>query len=136
MRDEGWRDWYDALDKPSWTPSPGTIGAIWTVLYPIILIVDVFVLVQAVRGRLPWAVVLPFALNLAANLAFTPILFGLQSLTLATVDILLVLGTIVWAMAAVWPHYPLAAVAYVPYLVWVATATVLQVELRRRNGGF
>ena len=24
-----WRDWYDALDKPSWTPEPSTIGLIW-----------------------------------------------------------------------------------------------------------
>lgn len=135
MRGDDWRAWYEALDKPSWTPSPGTIGTIWTILYPVILIVDLFVLVQAARGRLPWSVVLPFALNLAANVAFTPILFGLQNLTLATLDILLVLATIVWAMAAVWPYYPLASVAFAPYLAWVATATVLQLELRRRNGG-
>ncbi|TWT50926.1 hypothetical protein Pla22_36690 [Rubripirellula amarantea] len=27
-----WRDWYDALDKPAWTPEPSTIGTIWQIL--------------------------------------------------------------------------------------------------------
>jgi len=128
-----WRDWYDALDKPGWTPSPGTIGTIWTILYPIIIAVDVGIVVLAARGRVPWRVVLPFALNLAANLAFTPLLFGARSLGLATVDILVVLATIVWAMIAAWPYARWATIAFIPYLAWVATATVLQFEITRRN---
>jgi tryptophan-rich sensory protein len=44
----------------------------------------------------------PPAVNLVANLSFTPILFDLRGLPLA--DILVVLGTIVWSMVAVWPH--------------------------------
>lgn len=133
MTDNGWRDWYDALDKPGWTPSSGTIGAIWTILYPIILLVDVAIVVQAARGRISWWVVLPFVLNLAANLAFTPLLFGARSLALASVDILLVLATIVWAMVVAWPVARWATIAFVPYLAWVATATVLQLEITRRN---
>jgi len=128
-----WRGWYDALDKPGWTPSPGAIGTIWTVLYPIILAVDVTIVVLAGRGRIPWHVVLPFALNLAANIAFTPLLFGARSLGLATLDILVVLATIVWAMAAAWPYARWATIAFIPYLAWVATATVLQFEITRRN---
>ena len=30
------RTWYDALEKPSWTPSGMTIGMIWAVLYGLI----------------------------------------------------------------------------------------------------
>ena len=30
-----WRQWYDALEKPAWTPPPATVGLIWQVLYPI-----------------------------------------------------------------------------------------------------
>ena len=33
-----WRDWYDSLAKPSWTPEPSTIGLIWQILYPVILV--------------------------------------------------------------------------------------------------
>ncbi len=32
-----WMTWYDGLEKPTWTPSPSTIGLIWQLLYPIIV---------------------------------------------------------------------------------------------------
>lgn len=32
-------EWYDSLIKPAWTPAPGVIGTIWTLLYPIIIVV-------------------------------------------------------------------------------------------------
>lgn len=128
-----WRDWYDALEKPSWTPEPGTIGAIWSILYPVILVTFGYVFVQALRGRIPWTVALPFALNLAANLLFTPIQFRLRNLPLAAADILVVFATIPWMMAAVWRHHPWVALAQVPYLVWVAIATVLQMAITAWN---
>lgn len=126
-------DWYQNLAKPEWTPSPHTISLIWRILYPIILVSFGFVFVQAARGRLGWMAALPFAINLAANLLFTPIQFGLRNLPLASVDILVVLITIVWAMAAVWPHYRWVAVAQVPYLAWVSIATVLQLSITWMN---
>jgi hypothetical protein len=30
-----WRDWYDSLWKPSWTPEPATIGLIWQIIFSI-----------------------------------------------------------------------------------------------------
>jgi len=33
-----WLDWYNSLAKPNWTPAPATIGMIWQILYPIILV--------------------------------------------------------------------------------------------------
>lgn len=71
-----WMDWYNSLAKPSWTPEPPIIGLIWQVLYPIILVTFGFVFVQGFRGKVPWWVALPFAINLVANLFFTPIQFG------------------------------------------------------------
>jgi translocator protein len=53
------------------------------------------VFVQAIRGKVPWKVALRFAINLVANLIFTPIQFGLRNLPLASVDILIVWGTII-----------------------------------------
>ena len=94
-----WMTWYNSLEKPGWTPSPSTIGLIWQILYPIIVVTFGFVFVQAFRGKVPWLVALPFAINLVANLIFTPIQFGMRNLPLATVDILIVWGTIIWLAA-------------------------------------
>jgi translocator protein len=88
-------EWYAALAKPSWMPDGGTIGLIWSLLYPVIAITFEYVFVQAVRRKVPRAVALPFAVNVVANLIFTPIQFGLRNLPLAAVDILVMLGSIV-----------------------------------------
>ena len=77
-----------------------------------------FVFVQAARKKLDWLVALPFGVNPVTNLVFTPILFGLQHLPLASIDILVVWGTILWMIAAAWKHYRWVAVVQVPYLIW------------------
>lgn len=124
-----WMDWYNSLQKPSWTPQPATIGFIWQCLYPVILVTFIFIFVQTARGSLPWAVALPFAINLVANLIFMPIQFGLRNLHLAAIDIVVVWVTILWMIWAVWSHYKWVAVGQVPYLVWVSIATVLQLSI-------
>ena len=128
-----WRGWYDSLVKPSWTPSPTTIGLIWQILYPIILVTFAVVFVQASRGKLPWMVAIPFAINLVANLIFTPIQFGMRNLPLASVDIVIVWTTIIWGALAVWPHYRWIAVAQGPYFIWVSLAMVLQLSITWLN---
>lgn len=128
-----WRIWYDALEKPDWTPAPATIGLIWQILYPIIAISFGFVFIQAIRKKLPAKVALPFAINLASNLAFTPIQFGLRNLLLASADILIVWTTIAWAAIAVWPYYRWVSVAQIPYFVWVSIATVLMLSIAAAN---
>lgn len=128
-----WMTWYNSLTKPGWTPAPSTIGLIWQILYPIILVTFIFVFVQAFRGVVSWQVALPFAINLVANLVFTPIQFGLRNLTLAAVDIVIVWSTIVWLAWAIWPHYRWVSVAQIPYFIWVSLATVLQLSITWNN---
>lgn len=121
-----WREWYDGLIKPSWTPTPATIGLIWQILYPIIVVTFGYVFVQVFRKKLPWHVAVPFAVNLVANILFTPIQFGLRNLPLAAIDILIVLVTIPITMYVTWNHHRWIAIAQLPYLVWVSLATTLQ----------
>ena len=130
-----WIEWYNSLAKPPWTPAPATIGLIWQILYPIILVSFGFVFVQAIRKKVPWIVTLPFAINLVTNLIFTPIQFGMRNLPLAAVDILIVWATIIWMMIVVWRHYCWGAVAQVPYFIWVSLATVLQLSITAMNLG-
>ncbi len=130
-----WMEWYDSLAKPNWTPPPGTIGMIWQILYPIILITFGYVFVQAFRGKVSWMVALPFAINLVANLIFTPIQFGMRNLPLAAVDSLIVWSTILWCMVAIWQHSKWISLAQVPYLIWVSLATVLQLTITFWNWG-
>ncbi len=128
-----WIEWYNSLAKPSWTPAPATIGLIWQILYPIILISFGFILVQAIRKNVPWIVAIPFTINLVANMLFTPIQFGMRNLPLASVDILIVWATIIWCVIAVWRHYRWVALAQGPYFIWVSLATMLQLSITAMN---
>ena len=119
--------------KPAWTPELSTIGLIWQCLYPIILITFAYIVLRVVRRQLPWKVALPFAVNLAANLLFTPIQFGLRNLPLAAVDIVIVWVSIIWICVAIWKHHRWVALAQIPYFVWVSIATVLQLSITWSN---
>ena len=128
-----WMEWYNSLQKPGWTPAPQTIGTIWQVLYPVILLTFGYVFTQAFRGRIPGWVAVPFAINLVANVLFTPIQFGLRNLDWAAVDIVVVWGSLVWLIVAIWPHFRWVSVAQIPYLIWVSIATVLQLSITWNN---
>lgn len=85
------------------------------------------------QKKIPLIVALPFILNLVFNLIFTPIQFGLKNNLLAAIDILLVLGSLIWAMLAIYPHLRWITYIQVPYLLWVAFATILQLTITFLN---
>ncbi|MBN1596047.1 tryptophan-rich sensory protein [candidate division FCPU426 bacterium] len=126
---------YQILAKPSWAPPGWLFGPVWTVLYVVILISFGIVFYKAGTRQLGLLVALPFLLNLIFNLAFTPLQFGLRSNLLASADILMVLGTLVWALVAVYPHLRWVTWANLPYLGWVLFATALQMTITGMNWG-
>jgi translocator protein len=117
---------YGEYRKPRWAPPAWLFGPVWGVLYVLIAVSFGFVFVQYSHNAIPLLVALPFLLNILCNVAFTPIQFGLRNFTLALVDILLVFGTLVWALVAIYPYAPWVMYINIPYLAWVAFATVLQ----------
>lgn len=125
--------WYQTLIKPSWAPPAWLFGPVWTVLYAIIAFSFGTVLYKAFSGKIPWIVSVPFVLNLVFNFSFTPIQFGLKNNLLASIDILLVLLSLIWALFAVWPHLRWVVYANIPYLLWVSFATVLQLTITYIN---
>jgi len=126
-------NWYSKLLKPSWAPPAWVFGPVWTFLYCVIVISFGKVFIMFFQKQIPFIVLLPFILNLILNLAFTPIQFGLKNNYLAAVDVLLVLGTLVWAITVIWPHVKWVAYAQAPYLLWVLFATILQLTVTFLN---
>ena len=129
----GAAQWYSQLDKPFFAPPAWLFGPVWTVLYVVIAVSFGWVLVQYLRRHMAFALLLPFILNIVFNVAYTPIQFGLRNNLLASVDIVLVLATLLWAMAAVWRRARWVAWVNVPYLLWVMFATVLQLSITWLN---
>jgi benzodiazapine receptor len=126
-------NWYSTLIKPTWAPPSWLFGPVWSVLYVLIAVSFFSAFRLAWQGKVAFVVILPFILNLIFNFAFSPIQFTLQNNLLAAVDILLVLGTLIWAMIAIYPHAKWIMYMQIPYLVWVSFATVLQLMVTYLN---
>jgi tryptophan-rich sensory protein len=119
-------NWYSQLIKPTWAPPSYLFGPVWSFLYVLIFISFGKVFLMAWQKAIPLAVVLPFVLNLFFNFIFTYIQFGLKNNLLASLDILLVLSTLIWAMVAIYPYMKWITYIQIPYLLWVSFATILQ----------
>ena len=125
--------WYSQLTKPLWAPPSWLFGPVWTVLYVLITISFGTVFYKVATKQIPWIVAIPFLLNIVFNVAFTPIQFGLKNNVLASIDIILVLGTILWLIVAIWPHTRWIAYMQIPYALWVTFATILQLTITFLN---
>ncbi len=124
---------YAEFRRPSWSPPAWVFGPVWTLLYGIIAVSYGFVGYWFFEKTLSFEILLPFILNLIFNLAYTPIQFRLRNMTLASVDILLILGTLLWALESIYPISPLVTYVNLPYLAWVCFATVLQLTITWMN---
>lgn len=125
--------WYEKLAKPFWSPPAWLFGPVWSVLYLGIAITFGAVVYLFAISQISWVVLLPFLLNILFNIAFTPLQFGLKNNYLALVDIILVLITLIWALLNIYPVASWISLVNIPYLLWVAFATVLQSSITWLN---
>lgn len=117
--------WFDALPKPSWYPPSATFGIVWTILYAGI----------AVAGWLAWradADRLTLALwggQMALNLGWTLVFFGLRRPGWAVAEILVLLAAVVVTGVGLGRFDRRAGLLFVPYAAWVAFATALTIAI-------
>ena len=126
-------NWYSSLVKPSWAPPSYLFGPVWTFLYLLIFISFGKVFLLFYEKKIPLIVVLPFVLNLIFNMIFTYFQFTLKNNLLASIDIILILTTLVWAIWAIYPYVKWITYIQIPYLLWVSFATVLQLTITYLN---
>jgi tryptophan-rich sensory protein len=123
-------NWYAGLAKPSWTPPSWVFGPVWSVLY-VSMAVAAWLVWRQGDAAVPLTM---FAVQLLFNAAWSWLFFGLHSSAAAFLDIVLLWLAIVATTASFWRRSTLAAILFLPYLVWVSFAAALNLAIWRLNG--
>jgi len=121
--------WYRSLKKPSWTPPGWAFPVVWTILYVMI----------AFAGWKAWqtqglgVLVALWIVQLVLNAMWSWIMFGRKKIGLALAD-----AGGMWIAIAVfivfaWPVSQTAALLFMPYLLWVTIALVLNLRILQMN---
>lgn len=117
-------EWYAQLYRPSWSPPNSVFGPVWTLLYTLMAIAAWLVWrKRGVRGaRVPLVL---FFVQLALNVLWSVIFFGLRLIDLAAGEIVLLWLAILATLIAFWRVTPVAGWLMLPYLLWVTYAATL-----------
>lgn len=126
------KDWYPTLRKPSFNPPNWVFGPVWTILYIMMGVAAWRVWCEAWGDRARGPLML-FALQLALNLGWSVAFFGLHAIGAAVVVIVALEAAILATMLAFRRIDGLAAALLIPYALWVAFATLLNVTIWRLN---
>ena len=126
--------WYDGLAKPPLTPPGWVFPVAWTLLYAMMgLAASLVWSARSGSSSARNSALVAFAVQLALNLAWTPIFFGAELLgpaVVATIALLIAAAVAAWLMGRVDRR---AAWLMIPYLVWVCFALYLTVWIWSAN---
>ncbi len=124
--------WYLTINLPSWTPSGGVIGIVWTILYILIAIAGILAW-NSVKKKDRRRVFTLFGLQLILNALWSYLFFSAHQIGAAFVEMLGLELAIITLIVAVKKYSTTAAWLLLPYALWVAFATYLTFSVWRLN---
>ena len=124
--------WFASLAKPAIYPPPALFGLAWTVLY-ILMGVALALICSAWGAYGRGAAILAFALQLALNLAWSPLFFSAHQITAALVLIVLLDAAVLVTIILFWRIRWLSGALLLPYLAWILFATLLTWQFLELN---
>jgi tryptophan-rich sensory protein len=117
------------LRRPAWTPPNRIFAPVWTLLYLLMAIAAWRCWVDT--GFTAWAI--PFALQLALNLAWSWIFFGWKQIASAAVEMVFLWASILWSVLVMGAIDPTSGLLLIPYLLWVSFALALNLSFWTLN---
>jgi len=121
-------EWYETLNKPSWTPPDWAFPVVWTLLYCMI----------GYSGWLVWqqglmVSVFFWGAQLIINGLWSYLFFGAKNMKAGMVDVILLWLVIAAYIVSTYPSSALASLLFVPYLAWVSIAAFLNLRMIQLN---
>lgn len=126
-------DWYVQLEKPSFNPPNAVFSPVWISLF-VLMGISLFLLWdktpwdRKVKTAMTW-----FAVQLALNILWSALFFGLKAPLPAFIEILVLWGAILMTILWAFKVSKWAGILLLPYIFWVSFAAVLNYFLWRLN---
>lgn len=130
------KDWYLNLNKPSFNPPNWLFGPAWSTLYTLMGIS--FALVWNDLSKKGVSIFkhkagVFFGIQFVLNLLWSTLFFSLHQIGLALVEMLVLLGFIVFTTIEFSKINRFASALLIPYILWVSFATVLTASILYLN---
>jgi translocator protein len=117
--------WYQTLMLPGFAPPSWVFGPVWITLY-FLMGVGLFLVLREGQSGVPVRLaVYIFAVQLALNVLWSFLFFGLESPLLGLVGIIILWSTILLTIREFYRISKPAAYLLIPYIVWVSVAAAL-----------
>ncbi len=128
-------NWYEQLQKPTFTPPNWVFEPVWTILY-ILMGVALFIVwrKQGPMGQNKAASYTWFGIQLLLNVVWSIVFFRLHSIFVGLIIIVVLWLSIAVTIREFSKQATIAAWLLVPYLLWVSYACALNYSFWRLNG--
>ncbi|MBO9623989.1 MAG: tryptophan-rich sensory protein [Sphingomonas sp.] len=124
--------WFVRLTKPEIMPPDWAFPVAWTIIY-VLLGLALAMVINARRAPGRGLALTVFAVQLAINLAWSPVFFGMHQVTTALIMIVALIVLVLLTFVLFWRVRKGAALLLLPYLGWLCFAGVLNYEIDRLN---
>lgn len=127
--------WYATLEKPWFQPPNWLFGPVWTILFALmgLALYLIWQKRNSVKSKQLRVAYNWFAIQFALNITWSFLFFGFHETYLAFLEILVLLFAILMTYRSFAVISKLAARLLLPYLAWVAFATVLNYAVSSLN---
>lgn len=130
------KDWYALLTKPSFNPPNWLFGPVWSVLYLLMGISFAMIWHQLSKSGISifkHKAGYLFGIQLLLNLIWSTIFFNLHQIGLALVEMLVLIGFIIFTMIEFYKINRTAGLLLIPYTLWVYFASILTASILYLN---
>ena len=124
--------WFARLVKPEIMPPEWAFPAAWGTIY-VLMGLALAMVINARGSSVRGPALVVFAIQMAVNLAWTPVFFGMHQVVTALIMIGALLALVLLTIILFWRVRKGAAVLMVPYLAWLGFAFVLLYQINELN---
>jgi len=117
--------WYLNLIKPSFSPPNWLFAPVWTVLY-VLIFASLAIYINSENTDKKWGYIF-FVIQMLLNIIWSPVFFGLQSLSFGLIVIILLDTFVILTIIKFFQVSKIAGILLIPYLLWIIFATYLNV---------